>query len=274
MLYAVRGWVAFQSERNLQDRPTLVYGLARFCAAAQAARGTWATLTLPLTDFEFAEVMEEEREAAAIRFTNQWRQAGSHLSEAVPDDERVHELQAQLYQHWSEVVLGMSEGHMDWSSEIQAELDKLIDEAERTLRHALEWGWHAGDLDAIFLEPRSRASRYRPTAGQTKRKPAEVDRWLTSYEALVDSAVEGYRRSLFHYTSALFCRLSLEEASAEPEVEELWPRVEAADARLRAILVPTKHCFHGRYPRDYFWFWGYPANSPQLELTLRKASLL
>lgn len=92
---------------------------------------------------------------------------------------------------------------------------------------------------------------------------------VSAYEGLVASLDDGYDMSVYEYTNDLSCRDFLEEAREEPGVRELWSRVVAADERLRALLLPTLKCIHGRCPKEWFWYWGYPPNSPELENDLR-----
>lgn len=106
------------------------------------------------------------------------------------------------------------------------------------------------------------------------RNLTEYESLVVAYEELVASLSDGYDMSIYEYTNDLSCRQRLEETRSEPGVQELWRRVEIADARLREILRPTKCCIHGSHPRDCFWYWGYPPNSPELESDLRSMRAL
>lgn len=106
------------------------------------------------------------------------------------------------------------------------------------------------------------------------RELAKHERWVTGYEGLVSSLSDGYGMSIYEYTNDMSCRQRLEETRSEIETRELWQRVEIADSRLREILRPTKCCIHGSYPPECFWYWGYPPNSPKLEIDLRTIGAL
>ena len=41
-------------------------------------------------------------------------------------------------------------------------------------------------------------------------------------------------------------------------------RIHEADKKLKSVLLETKECIHGKYPKRYFWFWGIPKNSKEL----------
>ena len=96
------------------------------------------------------------------------------------------------------------------------------------------------------------------------------EEWVTCYEGFVDSLTEGYSLSIYEYVNDLHCRKTLEENRNHPAIRSQWSRVQKADALLQSILLPTKHCLHGNYPKEYFWYWGYPPNSPELEADLRE----
>jgi hypothetical protein len=111
-------------------------------------------------------------------------------------------------------------------------------------------------------------------SGFTHRELSKHERHVVSYEQLVESLVLGYNASVYEYANDISCRQALEAARAIPEVRQIWGRVEKADSRLRKILAPTKGCIQGSYPRECFWYWGYPPNSPELESDLRRLDLL
>jgi hypothetical protein len=106
------------------------------------------------------------------------------------------------------------------------------------------------------------------------RELSRYERWVSSYEGFVNSLAEGYDMCIYEYTNDLSCRQRLEDARSNPQVQQIWARVERADALLRDILKPTKECIHGSYPREYFWFWGYPPGSPELESDLKSIGAL
>ena len=104
--------------------------------------------------------------------------------------------------------------------------------------------------------------------------PFKPEDWITAYESLVADLENGYSMCIYEYTNDLACRNLLEEHREDPHVASLWTRVEATDAVLRQLLLPTMHCFHGDYPRSRFWYWGYPPCSPELEDDLRSRGFL
>lgn len=98
---------------------------------------------------------------------------------------------------------------------------------------------------------------------------ANWERWGSDFEQFVAQISDGYSMSIYEYANDLGCRQLLEENRVKPEVQGVWNRVDKADDFLRPILIPTKRCFHGDNPRSWYWFWGYPPNSPELEDDLR-----
>jgi len=106
------------------------------------------------------------------------------------------------------------------------------------------------------------------------RELSRFEQWVAAYEGLVEQLGGGYSMSIYEYANDLSCRQQLEDARSEGAVQELWGRIEDADSRLRQILRPTKHCIHGSYPRECFWYWGYPPNSPELESDLKAINAL
>ncbi len=92
------------------------------------------------------------------------------------------------------------------------------------------------------------------------------EKWVSEYELLVDHISEGYEDNIYEYTNDLTCRLFIQQA-LEKKDKELLPlagRIEMADTKLRSVLLETKECIHGDYPKHYFWFWGIPRNSKEL----------
>jgi len=108
----------------------------------------------------------------------------------------------------------------------------------------------------------------------TFRELTRFEKWVVAYEGLVQQLGGGYSMCIYEYTNDLSCRQQLEDTRLESAVQELWQRVEVADSLLRQILRPTKRCIHGSYPRECFWYWGYPPNSPELESDLRAIDAL
>lgn len=110
----------------------------------------------------------------------------------------------------------------------------------------------------------------------TRRELTKTEALVSQYEGLVSDLCEGagYGMCIYEYVNDMGCRQSLEDARAQPEVAKLWVRVAAADARLRAVLLPTKRCIHGDAAPAAFWFWGYPPNSPELEQDLLSLGIL
>ncbi|HSH76754.1 MAG TPA: hypothetical protein VLA09_13785 [Longimicrobiales bacterium] len=128
-------------------------------------------------------------------------------------------------------------------------------------------------MDTGFECP-ARNARRCPITGFVRRDLIQVEKWVAAYESFVDQLDQGYSMSVHEYTNDLHCRQLLHDARAEPQVKELWRRVEVADAKLRGILRPTKRCLHGSNPPTCFWYWGYPPNSPGLESDLRSIGAL
>lgn len=108
----------------------------------------------------------------------------------------------------------------------------------------------------------------------TFRELTRFEECVVAYEGLVQELSGGYSLCVTEYTNDLACRQELEDARLESVVQGLWQRVEVADARLQQILLPTKRCLDGSYPRECFWYWGYPPNSPELESDLRATGAL
>ena len=104
----------------------------------------------------------------------------------------------------------------------------------------------------------------------TNRALTQEESWVASYESFVADLVQGYDMSIYEYTNDLSCRQILEEKRDDPLVADQWNRIQASDNLLKSILLPTNQCIHGSYPKDCFWFWGYPPNSPELETDLRE----
>lgn len=102
----------------------------------------------------------------------------------------------------------------------------------------------------------------------------EVERHLTFYEWFVDSVRDGYGMCIYEYTNDLACRDRLEEWRDKPEVKAIWDRVEAADAKLRILLLPTKLAMYRNAPESHFWLWGYPAGSLELEADLKSSGAI
>lgn len=104
--------------------------------------------------------------------------------------------------------------------------------------------------------------------------PFKPEDWITAYESLVAGLGDGYSMCIYEYANDLACRNLLEEYREDPRVACLWARVVATDAVLRELLLPARRCFHGDYPRSWFWCWGYPPLSPELEDDLRSRGLI
>jgi|HubBroStandDraft_1064217.scaffolds.fasta_scaffold583354_2 hypothetical protein len=86
-----------------------------------------------------------------------------------------------------------------------------------------------------------------------------------------DLVAHGYHDICVEYPNDISCREYIEIHKDDPEIIGIWRRVEEADGKLRAFLIPTVRCIHGEYPRACFWYWGCPRNSPDLERELREA---
>ena len=108
----------------------------------------------------------------------------------------------------------------------------------------------------------------------TLRDPTRSEQMAAAWEAFVDGLVDGYSMGIYEYTNDLHCRVYLEEHRTDEDVLAMWPRVENADERAKAILLPAKGCLHGDHPRSWFWYWTYPASSPELEADLRRIDLI
>ena len=103
----------------------------------------------------------------------------------------------------------------------------------------------------------------------TEHNVADLERTVAWYESFVDSLRSGYKLCVQEYTNDLSSRQMLDDLARTPQWDEIWTRVDGADAELRKILQPTKTCICGEYSKAAFWFWGYPPNSPKLESNLR-----
>lgn len=115
-----------------------------------------------------------------------------------------------------------------------------------------------------------------PMVDFTRRGLTDAEATVVKYEAFVATLSDGtgYGMCQAEYANDISCRQRLEDARTDPEVARLWARVEAADAQLKLLLLPTKRCIHGNAPQSCFWFWGYPANSPELERDLVSLGML
>ena len=92
------------------------------------------------------------------------------------------------------------------------------------------------------------------------------EQWVSKYESLVNYICEGYEEIIYEYTNDLTCRLFIQQAMEEKNtaILSMKERVEIADKKLKSVLLETKECIHGDYPKNYFWFWGVPGNSEEL----------
>ncbi|MFL5579684.1 MAG: hypothetical protein ACJ8AO_04865 [Gemmatimonadaceae bacterium] len=102
---------------------------------------------------------------------------------------------------------------------------------------------------------------------------------LDSYRDLVEDVEEGYGWNIYEYTNDLSCRLRLQQrldagGPAACPAPELLEELTALDARLRAVLVPTRGSIHGRFPSHHFWFYGVPRNAPEVLEDARSLGLL
>lgn len=100
------------------------------------------------------------------------------------------------------------------------------------------------------------------------RELTKEERWVSNYEYLVKYICEGYEEIIYEYTNDLTCRLLIQNAIEEnnPAILSMLRRIEISDSKFKAILLSTKECIHGDYPKSYFWFWGIPRNSDELML--------
>lgn len=98
------------------------------------------------------------------------------------------------------------------------------------------------------------------------REPTKEERLVHEYERLVDYICDGYEEIIYEYTNDLTCRSFIEEALVKkcPNIIYLKKRIDQADKKFQAILLKTKVCIFGNYPKSYFWFWGIPKNSREL----------
>jgi hypothetical protein len=103
----------------------------------------------------------------------------------------------------------------------------------------------------------------------TYRQLTEEEKWISAYEAFVKDLSEGYDMSIYEYSNDISCRQRIEESRMKQPVADQWKRVQSADAALKKILIQTKRCIHGDYPKTCFWYWGYPPNSPELGKDLK-----
>lgn len=101
------------------------------------------------------------------------------------------------------------------------------------------------------------------------REPNDLERSVAAWEKLGDEILRGYDMCIYEYVNDLQCRSYLEENRVDVSIVSMWPRVERTDLRVRTVLLPTKRCIHGEYPRSWFWYWSYPEDSPELEADLR-----
>jgi hypothetical protein len=92
------------------------------------------------------------------------------------------------------------------------------------------------------------------------------EKWVSEYESLVNYICEGYEEIIYEYTNDLTCRLFIQQALEEKnkDILSMKERIERADKKLRTVLLETKECIYGKYPKNYFWFWGVPGNSEEL----------
>ena len=97
---------------------------------------------------------------------------------------------------------------------------------------------------------------------------------LSAWESLVGDMASGYTMSVYEYSNDLYCREYLEVNRYEESVAAIWSRVEKVDQIAQSFLLPTVGCFHGNHPRSWFWYWGVPGNSPELESDLRARNLI
>ena len=100
----------------------------------------------------------------------------------------------------------------------------------------------------------------------THRKLTKEEKWVSEYESLVTYVSKGYEQNVYEYTNDLSCRLFIQRAMEKKNKDILFmqKRIKTADKKLKSVLLETKECIHGDYPKEYFWFWGVPANSKEL----------
>jgi hypothetical protein len=101
-----------------------------------------------------------------------------------------------------------------------------------------------------------------------RRALTEMERWVSDYESFVLDLNDGYDLCSAEYANDLAPRHFIEQNRGHPDIVGLRARIDAADSQLRQLLTPTKICFHGEYPATWFWYWGFPKNSPDLERDL------
>ncbi len=134
--------------------------------------------------------------------------------------------------------------------------------------------WYKVKKDQYLLEWNKLLMYIKKNTNFENRDLDEIELNLQKYETFVDGIKNGYRMDIYEYTNDLFCRNFLEENKHKQELVKIWSRVELADKIFKEYLVKTKECIDGNYSESYFWFWGYPKNSPELEGDLKKLNII
>ena len=107
-------------------------------------------------------------------------------------------------------------------------------------------------------------------------KPDSLERLISKYEYLVAQAEQGYDMCIYEYTNDLACRIEIQERlEADSALDKtLLSRLERADTKLRAVLVPTNNSIYGDYLQSHFWFYGIPQDSPELMKDAKELGVL
>ncbi len=108
-----------------------------------------------------------------------------------------------------------------------------------------------------------------------KPSQGEIERRIQQWKSLVyDSVAVGYLDSYDEYANDLGCRDFIERNRKYIEATPFWVEILKIDQVARENFIPTKGAWFGNPPKEHFWFWSYPRNSPQLEESLRLMQVL
>jgi hypothetical protein len=104
------------------------------------------------------------------------------------------------------------------------------------------------------------------TPNFTHRDQNKFESIVSSYEIFALSLVDGYDMCRHEYANDISCRQTVEDNIMNPVMAEMRERITNADNILLGLLIPLKQGFHGNFPQTCFWYWGYPRNSPELDV--------